>query len=284
MGQIYVGIDCGATNLRVGLVDKEGKLLDSIQTHSPLKTDPSSLAQMVKAQLEKMEIKDVEGVGIGVPGPLDLGKGIILPSANIKNQEAIDIRGQFERVFNRPLRQLADAERLLRNSKIYLDRDTNVALLGEVWQGGAVGLKHVVMLTLGSGVGGAVMVNGEIDRGENGQAGELGHMIIQLPINNYQLPICGLGHEGCLEAWINSAKNIEELGTYLGYGLANIVDIFNPQKILIGGGKIHGGDFLPLAVAVMKEKGMKPAVDEVEVEYAKLKDDSGIYGAARLAM
>jgi len=94
---------------------------------------------------------------------------------------------------------------------------------------------------------------------------------------------CGLGHESCLEALINSAQNLDEMATYLGYGLANIVDIFNPQMIIIGGGKLVLGDFLPKAVQVMKEKGMKGAVDEVEVVYAKLEDRSGVYGGVKFA-
>lgn len=261
-----MGIDCGATNLRIGIFDEKGNLLQKKQVSSPLKTKSDQFAQIIKKQLASpSQTWEIKAMGVGVPGPLDLEKGLILPSANLGNYEPIDLKKQFGAEFNVP---------------IFFDRDTNLALLGEVWQGGAVGAKEVVMLTLGSGVGGAIMTGGEIDRGSSGRAGEIGHMIIQMQ----NPPKCGLGHQGCLEAWINSAKDLDQLGTYLGYGLANIVDIFNPQKILIGGGKLNLGDFLPKAIAVMIEKGMKPAVDEVEVVYAKLGEWSGVYGAARLAM
>lgn len=305
----YLGIDCGGTNLRVGLVTDEGDLTQKWKIPSPLKTNPQSLAEVVRGLVSE---ETFEAIGIGVPGPLDLEKGLILPSSNLGNKEPINLQSQFDSM----------------SKKTYLDRDTVVALMGEAWKGAAVGVKNVVMLTLGTGVGGAIMVNGEIDRGESGKAGEIGHMILGLSgsfgrkaplgtpdsesLSNSQdlamdssrdkpparetssialtdsnfagLPRCGLGHEGCLEAWVNSAKSIDELGEYLGIGLANIVDIFNPEKIIIGGGKLALGDFLPKAVEVMKEKGMKPATGEVVVEYAKLGEWSGVVGAAKLAM
>lgn len=272
----YLGIDCGATNLRIGVFDEQGNLLNKWKIPSPLKSQPEKLADIVKEQIGDIQ---VQSIGIGVPGPLDLENGSILQSPNLGNQQPIKITSQFDSVFSE------QSSRALRHIKIYLDRDTNVALLGEAWKGGAVGLKDVVMLTLGSGVGGAIMINGEIEHGESGKAGELGHMIIG---GN---GICGLGHKGCLEGMINSTQDLDEMGTYLGLGLANIVDIFNPEKIIIGGGKINyglpagrQGDFLTKAVEIMKEKGMKPAVDEVLVEYAKLKDDSGLFGAAKLVI
>ncbi len=281
----FLGIDCGATNLRIGFVDKAGKLLSSKKLPSPLRYQPENFAQIIKDQVRGQAFDDI---GIGVPGPLDFKKGLILPSSNLGNITPIPILTKFEMVFNR---------------KIYLDRDTNVALIGEAWVGGAKGLKEVVMITLGTGVGGAIMVEGKIERGEGGMAGELGHMYIEIENLRFKienLPRCGLGHEGCLEAMINSAKGLDDLATYLGYGLASIVDIFNPQKIIIGGGKMQFGlsavrlsspsksdwrsDFLPAAIRIMKQKGVKPPVDKVQVSYAKLGEWSGVYGAARLAM
>ncbi len=267
----FLGVDCGATTLRVGIVDQNGILQSQKQLPSPLKNQPEKLAEMVKDQIRG---ERVDGIGVGVPGPLDLEKGLLLPSSNLANITPIPITHFFEVVFN---------------TKIHLDRDTNVALLGEAWKGAAVGLNNVVMLTLGSGVGGAILDQGQLEHGETSKAGELGHMYIEIPdlltkVDLEILPKCGLGHQGCLEALINSSKNIDELSIYLGYGLANIVDIFNPELILIGGGKLFLGDFLPKAIAIMKTVGMKPAVDEVRVEYAKLKEWSGVYGAAKLGM
>jgi glucokinase len=275
---IFLGIDCGATNLKIGLVEEAGELLALTQLPSPLKLEPEKLAIIIKqnvsilATKSQIDMSRVEDIGLGVPGPLDLINGLLLPSSNLGNVAPINLRIQFERVFN---------------PNTFIDRDTVVALLGEIWKGGAKGMKDVVMLTLGTGVGGAIMMKGEIDKGSEGKAGELGHMLIQSEgegILNKGFPVCGLGHRGCLEALINRARDASELGNSLGIGLANIVDIFNPEKIIIGGGKLKMGDFLPQAIKTMKQLGMKPAVDEVVVEYAKLKELSGVFGAARLAM
>jgi len=275
---IFLGIDCGATSLRIGFVQEDGLLLAHSRLESPLKFQPERLAEIVqkevslKASQFNIDVSRIEGIGIGLPGPLDLKKGLILPSSNLANIAPINIKQQFENIFN---------------PTTVIDRDTIVALLGEAWQGGAHGLREVVMLTLGTGVGGAFMVKGEIDKGMDDKAGEIGHMFIEGQpegIIRKGAVKCGLGHLGCLEALINSTEDLELLGRYLGFGLANIVDIFNPEKIIIGGGKINLGDFIATAVETMKKNGMRPAVDEVRVEYAKLKDMSGIFGAARLAM
>ncbi len=302
---VYVGVDCGATNLRVGVADESGRVIASSKVPSPLRSHPLKFAEKIKEQVDLLlEGKEhrVLAIGVGMPGPIDLKKGVILPSANLGNLEPIDLTRQFETVFGVPA---------------YFDRDTNLALIGEVWRGAAVNKKEVVMLTLGSGVGGAVMVDGKIDRGATGKGGEMGHIILwmevppkqelikrhfcvggkdwdpatmvlthpQVSLKKGQITFhCGLGHENCLEALINSAKSVDELGTYLGYGIANLVDIFNPQAVIIGGGKLNIGDFLPQAVCVMKEVGMKPAVDEVEVSYAKLKELSGVYGGIKIAI
>lgn len=278
----FLGVDCGGTSLRAGLVSKEGQLIKQWKIPSPLKTNPQSFAENLKGIVGEEQF---DGIGIGVPGPLDLEKGLILPSSNLGNKEPLEIVDQVRAAFDSKAKFATN---------IQFDRDTIVALIGEAWKGGAQGLKDVVMLTLGTGVGGAVMVDGEIDYGQ-GKAGEIGHIIIDTESNKE----CGLGHKGCLEAMINGTKAQDEMATYLGVALANIVDILNPEKIIIGGGKtIHSMDrperpegvegskidFLPQAIEVMKEKGIKPAVDELIVEYAKLGEWSGVYGAARLAI
>jgi len=273
MRKVYIGVDCGATNLRVGIVDEKGQLLSSIKRSSPLKTQPNNFAKLVKEEVDKMMDKEweLEGIGVGTPGPLDLEKGLLLSSSNLQNTNPINLKDQFEQVFS---------------SKVMFDRDTNLALLGEAWKGAAVGRQDVVMLTLGTGVGGALLINGEIERGVSGKAGEIGHMMLAGPVARqpHDLPVCGLGHESCFEAMVNSVSNITELATYLGYGLANIVDIFNPEMVVIGGGKLNWGDFLPQAVKVMRSKGIKDAVDEVEVVYARLGEMSGVYGGAKLVV
>lgn len=266
---ILAGVDCGGTNLRTGLVDSSGKILASSKVVSPLKDNSHLFGKVVKEEVDKLliqtKVEKIDGLGVGTPGPLDIEKGWILSSANLANTEPIDLKSLLDAEFNIPVR---------------FDRDTNVALLGEAWVGAAAGTKNVVMLTLGTGVGGAILIDGKLYQGWSGKAGELGHMILSIGAE----PTCGLGHRGCFEALVNNAKDIDELAIYLGFGLANVVNIFNPQKILIGGGKTNMGDFLPKAIMVMKEKGIKPAVDEVEVVYAKLGDLSGVVGCAKLVL
>lgn len=272
MMKTYLGIDCGATHLRIGLVDETANLLDSQVTNSPLKNNPQDFGLEVKKIINQKGWKDFESCGVGTPGPIDIKLGTILPSANLKNDQPIEIVKQLKTVLD---------------INTYFDRDTNLALLGESWIGAAKDFKDVVMLTLGSGVGGAIMIDGKIDRGQTGKAGEIGHMYIEIQNSTRQpadktqnLPRCGLGHEGCLEAMVNGANDLDEMATYLGYGLANIVDILSPELIIIGGGKLKMGDFLPKAIEVMQERSIKPSVDAVFVRYAKLDDMSGVYGAA----
>lgn len=274
---IYCGIDCGATNCRIGLIDEKGNLLGIDLINSPLKQIPDQSGQIIKQSLNKLlektaqSLESIKGLGIGVPGPLDMEKGLILPSANLGNTAPINLTEQLKKSVN---------------TLIYIDRDTNVALIGEAWKGAAVGFNNVLMLTVGTGIGGAIMVDGKIDYGTKGLSGEMGHIIVQTsrPDDKKEPPVCGLGHKGCLEGLFRSTKDINELSYYLGIGLANFVDIFNPQQIIVGGGRLDIPQFLPKAIEVMKQYGMKPAVDEVRVEYAKLGDLSGVYGGAKLAM
>lgn len=305
--KVFIGVDCGATNLRVGIFSEEGELVAYSKTASPLKDHPDHLAEVVHGQLDILIPEKrfyPKAIGVGIPGPLDLKNGWILPSSNLGNKEPISIRDQFMNDIPAPL---------------FLDRDTNLALLGEVWKGAAVGVKDAVMLTLGTGVGGAIMVDGKLEHGVSGKAGEIGHMLFSFgglsarsPVRHPRfaagaqrgtplaatprvasknLPVCGLGHQGCFEALMNSAKGLEEMAEVLGYGLANIVDIFNPQKIIIGGGKIgyilpttKHRDLLSLSADIMKKVGIKSVASEVEITYAKLDEVSGVYGGAKLAM
>lgn len=272
---MYVlGVDCGATNLRVGIVEEKGNVIAFEKGPSPLKNQPEKFAQKIKETTDSLLKgaglleRDISGIGLGVPGPIDFARGEILRSSNLGNEQPIGFKHQFELLFD---------------SKIYFDRDTNMALRGEAWLGAAADSLDVVMLSLGTGVGGAVLMNGQLQRGSEGAAGEIGHMFIEVKDCD-SVPRCGLGHRGCLESFIQSAHDLPEVSQYLGIALANIVDILNPEKIVIGGGMILQGDFLPEAVKIMKEKGVKPPVDEVIVQYTKLGDLSGVIGAAKMAL
>ena len=274
--EIFIGIDCGGTHLRVGVVNRDGQLLSSAKRNSPLRTHSADFGLRVHEIYQELlagkdQMVELMGVGVGVPGPLDLSAGTILPTANLDNHSPIPVVSYLHEYFQVP---------------IFLDRDTNMALRGEVWQGEGKKHANVVMLTLGTGVGGALFVDGRVDEGKSGLAGELGHMIIQTITADYgSIPVCGLGHHGCLEAFIQANRHdLNQVSFYLGIALTNIVGIFNPEMIIIGGGMVKQGNFLPQAINVMKENGMKPAVDQVNIVYAKLADLSGVYGAAKFCM
>ncbi len=274
---MYIGIDCGASHLRVGLISEEGEVLGFEQSNSPLSSNPGQFGQIIKetaaklALTKKIDLEQVKAIGVGVPGPIDFAQGSILTSSNIGNSSPIPVKDQLHLAFARPT---------------FIDRDTDVALRGEAWKGNARLSKDIIMLSLGTGVGGAIMINGKVDQGSHGMAGEIGHTYIEFENSKFEirnLPACGLGHKGCLEAFIKHAKSLEEVSLYLGLGLANMVDIFNPERIIISGGMLKQGDFLPKAIQVMKQKGMHPGVDQVLVEYAALGEIAGVIGAAKLA-
>lgn len=280
--EIFVGIDCGGTSLRIGVFDKKGHLLSHSKSQSPLVLQADEFGKIIKNELDLMiESNDqgpdwsIQAIGVGTPGPIDIEKGLVFPSPNLRNLQPIDLKSQLESTF--PDKKI----------KFFFDRDTNVALLGEIWQGEARIEKDVVMLTIGTGVGGAIAINGKVYRGLSGKAGEIGHMFVEIsPKKSFlkrSIPKCGLGHIGCLEALINQARSLEDLGMYLGYGLASVVDILSPTKIIIGGGKVNQGDFVSRASRVMREQTINK-YDNIKVVLAGLGDLSGVYGAAYLAM
>jgi predicted NBD/HSP70 family sugar kinase len=250
----YLGIDCGATHMRVGLVDENGDLKSHWMVDSPLNSNPQSLAEIVKTLVKD---EHIDGIGIGLPGLVD-EKGLLVEAPNLKTVP-LNISGQFDSVFN---------------TKIHLGNDVELALLGEVWKGERVG-----MLTAGTGVGSAISINGKIYH-ENGRNIGIGHLIIDPDAK----VMCGAGHNGCLEALINHSKDLGELSRWFGIGLAKMVELFKPEKILVWGGKMAMGDFLPKALEIMGQNSIQSAASEVRVEYATLKEWSGVYGSAKLAM
>lgn len=271
--KLYLGIDCGATHLRVGLVDETGQLIGYEKVHSPLKSDPNQLFPTIDALAIKLlkqsdlSYELIEAVGLGIPGPLDLEHRQILHSSNLHNADPIDI----------------PKSDILCDKEVYFDHDSNVALLGEVWSGAAQKMSEVVLLTIGSGVGGAILSKGQILYGADYQAGEIGHIYLADPtVSN--LPECGLGHHGCLEAFMK-AGDIKQACHFLSIGLASISNIFNPEAILLSGGMM--AEIQPNLHQVIEEAklyGIQPMIDQVKIESAALGDQAGVIGAAYLAM
>ncbi len=312
MKEYAFGIDLGGTTAKIGLFTTSGALLEKWE----VATDTSNagehiLENLAAAVLGKMKEKSiqpeqVEGVGIGVPGPVLDSSIVPIVCANLG--------GWGERNVSAQLSGLLDG------LKVLVGNDANVAALGEIWMGAAKGAKNAVMVTLGTGVGGGVVVNGKVIDGVHGAGGEIGH----ITVNRHETAVCGCGKRGCLEQYSSAtgvvrcmkklldenpdtpcvlrgtefaakdvfdaarngdalaAREVDEMSDTLGMALANIASTVDPEAFLVGGGVARAGDvlFAPLNKH-FKEYAFK-SCREIPIKQASLGNDAGIYGAVRL--
>ena len=301
------GVDVGGTTVKMGFFETSGELLDKWE----IKTDTSDngkavlpdIAQAIDNKLaqEGISKSDVEGVGIGVPGPVrsdgvvngcvNLGWGVINVAEELGAQTGL---------------------------KVKVGNDANVAGLGEMWQGGGKGHKDIVMVTLGTGVGGGIILNGKMLAGTNGAGGEIGHICV----NDDETEVCGCGNKGCLEQYTSatgivrmakiilnttdkpsklrqiqyiSAKEIfdaakegdelaatlvENHGKVLGKALAQIACVVDPEIFVIGGGVSRAGDILIDTTAKYFAQYAFHACRQTKFALATLGNDAGMYGGA----
>ena len=312
MKEYAFGIDLGGTTAKVGLFTTAGDLLEKWE----VPTDSSEkgvriLPNLAAAILGKMEEKgltpdQVEGVGIGVPGPVQKSSVVPIVCANLGGWGQQDVA--------------ANLSGLLNGMKVLVGNDANVAALGEIWMGAAKGCRSAVMVTLGTGVGGGVVVDGKVVEGAHGAGGEIGH----ITVNRHETATCGCGKRGCLEQYSSAtgvvrcmkllleenpntpcilrgtdfaakdvfdaaragdalaAKEVDQMTDLLGLALASIAATTDPEVFLVGGGVSRAGDvlFQPLA-AHYKEYAFK-SCREIPIKQASLGNDAGIYGAVRL--
>jgi glucokinase len=294
-----IGLDLGGTNLRAAAIDKNGVMLDKVSGRTQYSEGREAIVRdMVEAiavMRDKFGKSQLSGIGIGVPGFISLKDGVIRNCANISTLENFPIREEI-------------GQRL--ETTVILENDANAAALGEKWMGAGKGVDDLVMITLGTGVGGGIISGGKVLRGFNGMAGELGH-ITAVPYGNP----CGCGNSGCVEkhasatAIINmgrmlglgqniTAKDVYDLavagnpraqmvfvsmGETLGIVLAMLVNVFNFPLYLIAGGVIAGWDlFYPPMIAETKKRSFTFRNAETRVEKAQLGNEAGLYGAAYL--
>ena len=312
MKEYAFGIDLGGTTAKVGLFTTSGALLEKWE----VPTDTSNagehilenLADAIHGKMTEKEIaaEQVEGVGIGVPGPVLNSSVVPIVCANLG--------GWGERNVSAQLSGLLDG------LKVLVGNDANVAALGEIWMGTAKGCRSAVRVTLGTGVGGGVIVNGRITEGAHGAGGEIGH----ITVNPHETAVCGCGKRGCLEQYssatgvvrcmkklldenpevecvlrgtdfaakdvFDAARNgdalasreVEDMSNTLGMALASIASTTDPEMFLVGGGVARAGDVLfdPL-VKHFKEYAFR-SCRETPIKAASLGNDAGIYGAVRL--
>ncbi len=306
-----VGIDVGGTNIVAGTVAEDGSEILGVLS-VPTKSEDGAdavvarIVDLARASMAQAGKREIAGVGIGSPGPLDTKSGVVLLTPNLG-------------WVNMPLRdRVANGLGL----PATLDNDANCAIFGEWWRGAARGVEHVVGLTIGTGIGGGIVLYGDIYRGASDMAGEIGHMTID---SNGRR--CNCGNYGCLEAYASgpaiAARAVEgieagaatvlpryvagelhkvtaqvvydaahegdefalevvrDTAKFLGAGVANIINIFNPQVVVICGGVTLAGDklFVPLRSEV-KRRAFKPAVDVCRILPGELPGTAGVWGAA----
>lgn len=312
MGKYTFGIDVGGTTVKMGLFDEHGKLTESweIQTRKEgggCNILPDIAEAIAKKREElSLKIEDIHGIGLGIPGPIT-EDGTVLKCANLG-------WGVFP---------VADEVRKLTGiENVKVNNDANVAALGEMWQGGGKGYKNVVMVTLGTGVGGGIIVNGKILTGSNGAAGEIGH----ITVNHEEESICGCGKKGCLEQYasatglvketqralvnvdkpsalreiqylsakavLDEAKGGDELANelvdslceYLALALSHVAAVVDPEVFVIGGGVSRAGTILTDRIKEAYEKKVMFALKDKEFKLAELGNDAGMYGCAKMVL
>lgn len=311
MKKYAFGVDIGGTTCKIGFFETSGTLLDKWEIKTNTENGGASIlsdvAQAVDNKLAQEGISkdDVQGVGIGVPGPVksngvvnrcvNLGWGIVNVAEELGSLTGLDVK---------------------------VGNDANVAALGEMWQGGAKGCKDVIMVTLGTGVGGGIIVDGKIVAGFNGAGGEIGH----ITVNNDEIEACNCGQYGCLEQYTSAtgivrvakrklAKSSEETSLrkfepltakdvfdeakagdeiaiglvdevcgILGAALSNMACVVNPEVIVIGGGVSKAGSILTDSIQKHFEETAFFACRETKFALAGLGNDAGMYGCVQMLL
>jgi glucokinase len=280
-----IGVDLGGTKILAGAVDADGHITATLEHPTPT-TSQAALLDAVEASVRELLHPDVAGVGFGIPSRIDPRTGVTLGAVNIPLLE-VPFRDEMEQRLGLP---------------VTADNDANVAALAEFTHGAGRGTRDLVMLTLGTGVGGGVVIDGKLYRGW----AELGHVVIVEDGDPCQGACSGRGHvesycsgmaadrlaRHVLGPWATARDLVsrrhpalDAIGTKLGTAIGSLVNIFNPEVVVIGGGfGIGAGDLLlrPARQAILRE-ALAPAGQEVRLALAELGKDAGLVGAALVA-
>ena len=313
MKKYCFGIDVGGTTVKIGLFETEGVLVDKWEIPTVTENHGEGILGDICVFLqEKLDEKgialdEIQGLGVGLPGPV-LGDGTVLQCVNL-GWGKFNVAEKLSRMFH--------------GITVKAGNDANVAALGEAWKGGGKDYDDIVMITLGTGVGGGVIIGGKILTGYNGGAGEIGHMQVE----EKETLKCNCGKCGCLEQYTSATgvvrlakrfmeasdeatkmrefgdsitskdvfdlakagdeganKVVKQMGTYLGKAMSNIAAVVNPQAFIIGGGVSKAGQFLIDAVESVYKETCFTACSGAAVNLAELGNDAGMYGAAALVI
>lgn len=298
MHSLVLGIDVGGTNIKAGLVDASGRVFarTNLSTKSFIQSKEKLIAAVVTCVKDMLAVnqlarKDIAGVGVGLPGLIDTQKGIVNFLVNIPGWR------------NVPLKKILQEKLAL---PVFIDNDANVIALGEWKFGAGRGIKNLISITLGTGVGGGLIINNELFRGAGFAAGEIGH----IPLNENG-PKCNCGGYGCLETYIGNryllskARKVfrsdsisleeitrladrgnrqavafwREVAAHLGNGLVGAVNLLNPQRIIIGGGIANAHRYLFKTICeTIKKRAMKIQAGNLKIVKAQLGVNAGIVG------
>lgn len=312
MGNYIYGIDLGGTTVKMGLFDGEGEMLDKWEIVTRKEEEGKYILPDIAASIQQKNEErgiaqnEILGIGMGVPGPVN-EDGVVLKCANLG-------WGIFS--VAEELQKLTGVE------KIKIGNDANVAALGEQWKGGGRGFNSIVMVTLGTGVGGGVVLNGKILTGSNGAAGEIGH----LTVNIHEKNVCGCGKRGCLEQYSSATAIMRDarervantdtpsllrdypeitgreifdayqagddmaedvvnsFAEYLGLGLSHVAQVLDPDAFVLGGGVSKNGPVVADVVKEKYEKNVMFALKDKEFRLAELGNDAGMYGSVRMVL
>lgn len=292
-----IALDLGGTSLKGALVDENG-VIGTRDQQSTVGADRDGIVSAIVTMVKKLQSEgdEVTGVGLGMPGPLDPFSGVVHVTPNLPFKEPF------------PMREVLEKETGLR---VLVNNDANLAVLGEWWKGAAVGAKNAVMLTLGTGIGGGLIIDEKLFMGSKGFGAELGHITIA-----NDGPPCGCGAAyGCFEALasgtaiiraaqeeispkIANAKEVEELaqqgneaaralwddeGKWLGVAIANYLNIFNPDVVIVGGAIAAAWPlFERRMLEEIRARAFDVMVEHAKIAPAQLGNDAGITGAAKM--
>jgi glucokinase len=299
MAEYTIGLDLGGTNLRGAAINRSGKILEKISEETNSQDGREAMLAAMTGVVDSLRSKcgtdKLAGIGIGVPGFILLEEGVITNSNNLASLENFPIRDEIERRLKTP---------------VVLENDANAAALGEKWMGAGREVDDLVLLTLGTGIGGGIISEGRVLHGFLGMAGELGHITV-VPNGNP----CGCGNQGCVEKHASAsaitamarmlhvgddltpkevyeralggddrAKRVFKLmGEFLGIALATLVNTFNFPLYLLSGGILPAWDFFaPSMLEEMRRRSFTFRTTKTRVEKATLGNEAGLYGAAYL--
>ena len=301
MARYSIGVDMGGTNLRAAAVSEDGTVLERVSLSTALQAGPdivfADMVRSIQMLRSRLGATELAGVGLGVPGFINMKTGVIAGWAQNPAFNGYPVRERIEQ-------QLG--------TTVILENDANAAALGESWMGAGRGVRDLVLLTLGTGVGGGIIADGRILHGAQGMAAELGHITVSP--NGYP---CGCGNRGCLEKHASATAigamarllklgddlssedvyNFAEsgddralavfgsMGESLGIALASLVNIFNFPLYLLSGGPIPAWKFFaPAMLAEIERRSFTYRVtkDTTRIEAAQLGNEAGLFGAACL--